>query len=181
MSQSFQQVIVMGRLGQDPVIRYTQNQKAIAELSVATSKTITNKQTGEKTEKTEWHRCKAFGRTAEVVGQYLKKGSQVHLTGELETHKWQDKQTGQDRFSTEININNLTMLGSSQSAQQGQRQPAQQGYQNQQAPQGQQPAPNGFNGQQPMNNGQAPQQPQHPPQHQQMPQGGFNQNGGFGQ
>lgn len=178
MSQSFQQVIVMGRLGQDPVVRYTQNQKAIAELSVATSKVITNKQTGEKTEKTEWHRCKAFGRTAEVVGQYLKKGSQVHLTGELETHKWQDKQTGQDRFSTEININNLTMLGSGQNTQQNQAQQPQQGYQSQQAPQGQQ-APNGFNGQQqPMNNNQPPQQGFNG---QQMPQGGFNQSGGFGQ
>lgn len=182
MSASFSQTIIIGNLGQDPVVRYSQNQTAIAELSVATSEHYTNKQTQQKEEKVEWHRVKCFGRNAEIARDYLRKGSAVQIVGKNRTRKFKDSNTGQDRFITEIEANKidgLLLLGSNPNSSQGQ--PAQQGYQNQQAPQGQQPAPNGFNGQQPMNNGQAPQQPQHPPQHQQMPQGGFNQNGGFGQ
>lgn len=105
--------ILVGTLGRDPEVRHTANGNAIANLSVATSEQWTDKQSGEKQEKTEWHRVVIFGKLAEIAGQYLKKGSQVYLEGKLQTRKWQD-QSGQDRYSTEVVIDiggQMQMLG----------------------------------------------------------------------
>lgn len=94
-------VIIVGTLGKDPEVRHTTNGNAIANLSVATSEQWTDKQSGQKQEKTEWHRVVIYGKLAEIAGQYLKKGSQVYLEGKLQTRKWQD-QSGQDKYTTEI-------------------------------------------------------------------------------
>ena len=108
---SYQQVIIVGNLGNDPELKYLPSGAAVANISVATSEKWKDKQTGEQKEKTEWHRCAAFGRTAEVIGEYLRKGSKVLLQGKLETRKWQDKE-GNDRWTTEIKIDRMTMLDS---------------------------------------------------------------------
>ena len=84
-------VIILGRLGQDPEVRYMPDGKAVANVSIATSEQWKDKNTGQQQERTEWHRIVFFGRTAEVVGEYLKKGSQVYIEGKLQTRKWQDK------------------------------------------------------------------------------------------
>lgn len=102
--------IIVGTLGRDPEIRYTQNGSAVASLSIATSETWKDKQTGQKQERTEWHRVSAFGKLAEIMGEYLKKGSQVYIEGKIQTRKWQD-QNGQDRYTTEIIANEMQMLG----------------------------------------------------------------------
>tara|TARA_B100000929_G_scaffold211755_1_gene168959 strand:+ start:45 stop:557 length:513 start_codon:yes stop_codon:yes gene_type:complete len=94
-------VILVGNLGQKPEVKYASNGSAIANLSVATSETWTDKNTGQKQEKTEWHRVSLFGKLAEIAGQYLDKGSKVYVEGKLQTRKWQD-QTGADRYSTEV-------------------------------------------------------------------------------
>jgi single-strand DNA-binding protein len=109
-------VIIVGTLGRDPEVRYTPNGNAIANLNVATSEQWTDKQNGAKQERTEWHRVVLYGKIAEIAGQYLKKGSQVYLEGKLQTRKWQD-QSGQDRYSTEIIIDQngqMQMLGARQ-------------------------------------------------------------------
>ena len=100
----------MGNLGKDPEIKYTASGAAIANLTIATSESWNDKQTGEKVEKTEWHRVVAFQRLAEIMGEYLKKGSQVYIEGRLQTRKWQD-QNGQDRWTTVIVANDMQMLG----------------------------------------------------------------------
>jgi len=105
--------IILGRLGQDPEIRYMQDGTAVANISVATSEAWKDKQTGEKKEKTEWHKIVIFGKLAEIAGEYLKKGSQAYFEGRLQTRKWQD-QNGQDRYSTEIVANVMQVLGSTQ-------------------------------------------------------------------
>ncbi len=97
-------VILVGRLGRDPETKYSANGSAITTLSVATSEQWTDKNTGQKQEKTEWHRVVMFGKLAEIAGQYLRKGSNVYLEGKLQTRKWQDQNTGQDRYSTEVVI-----------------------------------------------------------------------------
>lgn len=97
-------VILIGRLGQDPEVRHSQNGNAIANLSLATSETWKDKQSGEQKEKTEWHRVVIFGKLAEIAGEYLKKGSQVYIEGALQTRKWTDN-TGVERYSTEVVIN----------------------------------------------------------------------------
>lgn len=102
---------ILGRLGQDPDVRFTQSGEAVTTLSVATSLSWKDKQTGEAKEKTEWHRCVCFGRTAEIARDYLAKGRQVYVEGRLQTRKWQG-QDGQDRYSTEIIVENLQLLGS---------------------------------------------------------------------
>ena len=99
----------IGRLGNDPEIRYTADGKAVASLSLACGEQWKDKQ-GQKQEKTEWIRVTAFGRLAEIIGEYLKKGSQVYISGKWRTNKWQDKD-GQDRYTTEILANELQMLG----------------------------------------------------------------------
>lgn len=112
-SRGVNKVILIGNLGQDPEIRYMPNGGAVANLTLATSESWRDKQTGEMREKTEWHRVVIFGKLAEVAGEYLKKGSQVYIEGSLQTRKWQD-QSGQDRYTTEVVVNiggSMQMLG----------------------------------------------------------------------
>jgi len=94
-------VILIGNLGQDPEVRYMPNGNAVANCSIATSESWKDKQTGEQRERTEWHRVVFFGKLAEIVGQYLKKGSKIYVEGRLQTRKWQG-QDGQDRYTTEV-------------------------------------------------------------------------------
>ena len=108
---SVNKVIVVGNLGKDPETRFMPDGKAVCNFSVATTDTWKDKATGEKKEATEWHRVSAFGRLAEICGEYLKKGSQVYVEGKLRTRKWQDKE-GQDRYTTEIIADAMQMLGS---------------------------------------------------------------------
>lgn len=124
MSRGINKCILVGNLGKDPEIRYTADGKAIANLTLATSESWKDKQ-GQQQEKTEWHRVVVFGGLAEVVGQYLKKGSQVYFEGKLQTRKWQD-QSGQDRYTTEVVVDQrgqMQMLGLS-TANQGKAQGA---------------------------------------------------------
>lgn len=108
-------VIIVGNLGNDPEMRQTQGGDAVATISVATSESWKDKQTGQEQTRTEWHRCVAFKRTAEIIGEYLKKGSKVYIEGQLRTRKWQDN-NGQDRYTTEIMVKNLQMLDSRNTA-----------------------------------------------------------------
>ena len=110
---SVNKVILVGNLGKDPEMRYMPNGDAVANITLATTDTWKDKQTGEKKEATEWHRVVFFRKLAEIVGQYLKKGSQVYIEGALKTRKWQDKE-GQDRYTTEIVADDMKMLGSRQ-------------------------------------------------------------------
>lgn len=103
-------VIIVGHLGNDPEIRTMPNGEQVANITVATSESWTDKNTGERKEQTEWHRIVLYRRLAEVAGQYLHKGSQVYIEGRLKTRKWQDN-NGQDRYTTEIQGDNLQMLG----------------------------------------------------------------------
>jgi single-strand DNA-binding protein len=111
MARGVNKVILVGNLGKDPEMKYTASGAAIANITVATSDSWNDKQTGERVEKTEWHRIVAFQRLAEIMGEYLKKGSQVYIEGKLQTRKWQD-QNGQDRYTTEVVANDMKMLGS---------------------------------------------------------------------
>lgn len=106
-------VIIVGHLGNEPEMRSMPNGEAVANISVATSESWTDKTTGERKEVTEWHRIVLYRRLAEIAGQYLHKGSQVYVEGRLKTRKWQDN-NGQDRYTTEIQGDNLQMLGSAQ-------------------------------------------------------------------
>lgn len=110
MARGINKVILVGQLGRDPEVRYTQAGKAVANLSIATSEQWKDKQTGEKKESTEWHRVIMWGRLGEIAGEYLSKGAQVYVEGKLQTRKWQD-QSGQDRYTTEILANQMQMLG----------------------------------------------------------------------
>lgn len=110
MARGVNKAIIVGHLGRDPEVRYSASGAAIANVSVATTDSWKDKQTGENNEKTEWHRVVFFGRLAEIAGEYLKKGSQVYIEGRLQTRKWQD-QNGQDRYTTEIVANDMQMLG----------------------------------------------------------------------
>jgi single-strand DNA-binding protein len=111
MARGVNKVILIGNLGKDPEIRYTPDGKAVANLTLATSESWKGKD-GEPVEKTEWHRIVMFQRTAEIAGEYLRKGSKVYIEGRLQTRKWQDKTTGQDRYTTEIIGDNMQMLDS---------------------------------------------------------------------
>lgn len=110
---SVNKVIIVGNLGKDPETRYAPNGDAICNITVATTDSWKDKQTGEKKEQTEWHRISFFGRLAEIAGQYLSKGSPVYVEGSLRTRKWQDKD-GQDRYTTEIRADSMQMLGGKQ-------------------------------------------------------------------
>lgn len=103
-------VILIGNLGRDPEVRYLPSGSAVANITIATSESWKDKNTGAMQEQTEWHRVVLYGRLAEITGEYLRKGSKVFVEGSLHTRKWQDKQTGQDRYSTEIKAVNLQML-----------------------------------------------------------------------
>ena len=116
MAGSLNKVLLIGRLGADPEIKQMVNGKNVARLSLATSQTWKDKNTGEKKEKTEWHRIVVFNEgLVNVVQQYLKKGAQIYVEGQLSTRKWKDEKSGQDKYSTEILIqgynSSLTMLG----------------------------------------------------------------------
>ena len=110
MARGINKVILVGNLGGDPETRYTASGAAITNITVATSESWNDRQTGEKQEKTEWHRVVFFRRLAEIAGEYLRKGRQVYVEGSLRTRKWQD-QSGQDRWTTEIVANEMQMLG----------------------------------------------------------------------
>ena len=116
MAGSLNKVLLIGRLGADPEIKQMVNGKSVARLSLATSQTWKDKNSGEKKEKTEWHRIVVFNEgLVNVVQQYLKKGAQIYVEGQLSTRKWKDEQSGQDKYSTEVVIqgfnSSLTMLG----------------------------------------------------------------------
>lgn len=188
MARGVNKVILIGTLGSDPEVRYMPNGGAVANISLATNESWKDKNTGQMQEKTEWHRVVVFGKLAEVAGEYLRKGSQVYFEGKLQTRKWQDQASGQDKFTTEVVIDfggQMQMLGGrgdnaggsaggfkpqQQAQQPGGFQPQQQAPQQQAAPQQQQggfqPQQGGFQPQQ-----QAPQQQAAPQQQQQ--QGGF--------
>ncbi|AAF93570.1 TPA: single-stranded DNA-binding protein [Vibrio cholerae] len=134
-SRGVNKVILIGNLGQDPEVRYMPSGGAVANITIATSETWRDKATGEQKEKTEWHRVTLYGKLAEVAGEYLRKGSQVYIEGQLQTRKWQD-QSGQDRYSTEVVVQGyngiMQMLGGraqqgGMPAQGGMNVPAQQG------------------------------------------------------
>ncbi|ASI89888.1 MULTISPECIES: single-stranded DNA-binding protein [Vibrio] len=116
-SRGVNKVILVGNLGNDPEIRYMPNGGAVANITIATSESWRDKATGEQREKTEWHRVALFGKLAEVAGEYLRKGSQVYIEGQLQTRKWQD-QSGQDRYTTEVVVQGfngvMQMLGGRQ-------------------------------------------------------------------
>ena len=103
-------VIIIGNLGNDPDMRYMPSGEAVANLSIATSETWTDRNTGAKREKTEWNRVVAFRKLAEIIGQYCKKGDQIYIEGKLQTRKWSDK-NGQDHYTTEIIADQMQMLG----------------------------------------------------------------------
>jgi len=111
MARGVNKVILVGNLGKDPDVRYMPSGSAVANVTLATSESWKDKQTGEKQERTEWHNIAFFGRLAEIAGEYLKKGSQVYVEGSLRTRKWQDK-SGNDRYTTEIIASEMQMLGS---------------------------------------------------------------------
>jgi len=110
MARGVNKVILIGNLGNDPDMRYTASGAAVANITIATTESWKDKVSGEKQEKTEWHRVVFFGRLAEIVGEYLRKGSQIYVEGRLQTHKWEDKE-GKDRYTTEIVANEMQMLG----------------------------------------------------------------------
>jgi len=193
-SRGVNKVIILGNLGNDPEIRSFPNGGAVANLTIATSESWRDKQTGEQREKTEWHRVAVFGKLAEIAGEYLRKGSQVYIEGALQTRKWQD-QNGQDRYTTEVVVQGfngvMQMIGARQGGQQQQQQG---GYNNQQPQQQNQnagwgqpqqpaaaPQQGGYNQQ--TQQQQAPQQQSYAPQQQapapapkqQAPQQGFNE------
>ena len=132
-------VIIVGNLGNDPEIRTMPNGEQVANISVATSESWIDKNSGEKKTQTEWHRIVFYRRQAEICGQYLQKGSQVYIEGRLKTRKWQDS-NGQDRYTTEIQGDNLQMLGGRQDAAQNQP-PKQQDKQQKAQPKPQQSEP----------------------------------------
>ncbi|OED36381.1 single-stranded DNA-binding protein [Chromatiales bacterium (ex Bugula neritina AB1)] len=118
MARGVNKVILVGNLGNDPDVRATASGSRIANISLATTESWTDKNTGQRQERTEWHRVVFFNRTAEIVEQYLTKGSQVYIEGKLQTRKWQDKD-GQDRYTTEIVANDMQMLGGRGGAESG--------------------------------------------------------------
>ena len=119
-SRGINKVIIVGNLGDDPTIRYTQNNVAIATLSVATTEQWRDKNSGEDKSITEWHRCVAHRRLAEICGEYLKKGSKVYIEGRLQTRKWQG-QDGVERYTTEIIVKDLQMLDGRNNSEGGQQ------------------------------------------------------------
>ncbi len=139
MARGVNKVILIGNLGQDPEVRYMPNGNAVTNVTIATSESWKDKQTGQQQERTEWHRVVFFGKLAEIAGQYLRKGSKVYVEGGLRTRKWQG-QDGQDRYTTEIVVDingQMQMLDGRGGDQQGggyQQAPAQQPSYQQQAP-----------------------------------------------
>lgn len=184
MARGVNKVIIVGNCGGDPETRYMPSGGAVTNITVATSETWKDKTTGQPQERTEWHRVVFFNRLGEIAGEYLKKGSKVYVEGSLRTRKWQDQNTGQDRYTTEIVGSEMQMLDSRGSQQSGdyqqgggfnqaassQPQAQQQNYQQQAQPQQSAPAPQ-QNYQQPAQQSpaQQPQQNYQPQQQQQAP------------
>ncbi|CCQ10406.1 Single-stranded DNA-binding protein [Pseudoalteromonas luteoviolacea B = ATCC 29581] len=174
MARGVNKVILVGNLGQDPEVRYMPNGNGVANISIATTDSWKDKNTGQLQERTEWHRVVLFGKLAEVAGEYLRKGSQVYIEGRLQTRKWTD-QGGQERYTTEIVVDmggQMQMLGGRTEGQSG-------GYQN--APQSA-PAQNHGGGYgQPQSSSMSPQQGQAPKtapaQNNQYGQNNYNNNG----
>jgi single-strand DNA-binding protein len=110
MARGVNKVILIGNLGKDPEVRYMPSGSAVTNITLATTESWKDKQTGEQQERTEWHNVAFFGRLAEIVGEYLRKGSQVYVEGSLRTRKWQDK-NGNDRYTTEVIASEMQMLG----------------------------------------------------------------------
>jgi len=116
---SVNKVILVGNLGRDPEVRYSPDGAAICNVSIATTSQWKDKATGERREETEWHRVVFYNRLAEIAGEYLRKGRAVYVEGRLKTRKWQDKETGADRYSTEIVADQMQMLGGRDSGEGG--------------------------------------------------------------
>jgi single-strand DNA-binding protein len=112
MARGVNKVILVGNLGNDPEQRAMPNGNAVSNITIATSESWKDKQSGQQQERTEWHRVVFFNRLAEIAGQYLRKGSKVYIEGSLRTRKWQDQNTGQDRYTTEIVASEMQMLDS---------------------------------------------------------------------
>ena len=113
MARGVNKVILLGNLGKDPEVKYTQSGMAVARFSLATTERAKDKE-GNWQDKTEWHNLVAFGRTAEVAGEYLKKGRTVYIEGALRSSSWDDKETGQKKYKTEVIVNDLVMVGGGQ-------------------------------------------------------------------
>lgn len=169
MARGVNKVILIGTLGSDPEVRYMPNGNAVANISLATNESWKDKNTGQMQEKTEWHRVVVFGKLAEVAGEYLRKGSQVYFEGKLQTRKWQDQASGQDKYTTEVVVDfggQMQMLGG-RSDNAGAS-----GGQFQGKPAG---TPGGFSQNNQGMGQQAPQQQQQPQQHAQQPAPQANQ------
>lgn len=141
MARGINKVILIGNVGVDPDVRYLPNGNAVTTLSIATSESWKDKNTGEKQDRTEWHRVVCFNRLGEIAGEYVRKGSKLYIEGSLRTRKWQDQQ-GQDRYTTEIIANDIQMLdskgsstGSYDDIPQAQHMPSQPGTSRQATPQ----------------------------------------------
>ena len=111
MARGINKVILIGNLGKDPEVRYMANGGAVCNVTLATTESWKDKQTGDQKDRTEWHNIVFYRRLAEIAGEYLRKGSQIYVEGKLQTRKWQDK-NGNDRYTTEIIANEMQMLGS---------------------------------------------------------------------
>src|SRR3954468_5096642 len=118
MSKSVNKVILVGNLGKDPEVKYTPSGMAVAKFSLATNDRFKDKE-GNWQDRTEWHNLVAFQRTAEIVGEYLKKGRTVYVEGKLQTSSWEDKETGAKKYKTEIVVNELVLLGGGQRGDSG--------------------------------------------------------------
>lgn len=162
MARGVNKVILVGNCGKDPEVRYMPNGNAVANLTLATSESYKDKNTGQAVDKTEWHRVVLFGKLAEITGEYVRKGSQIYVEGKLQTRKWTDQQ-GQEKFTTEIVVDGFTgqmqMLGQRQQGQSGGQQQSG-GYQG---------------GQQQSHGGHAQQQSSHQQSHGGQSQGGYTQ------
>lgn len=121
MANDLNKCMFIGRLGKDPEIRYTPSGSAVASFSVACGEQWKDKQSGEKQERTEWVSATAFGKLAEIIGEYLKKGSQIYIEGKMKTEKWKDK-SGADRYTTKVIVNQMQMLGNREQSNDGQQQ-----------------------------------------------------------
>ena len=162
MSRGINKAILVGNCGDDPTVRYMPNGNAVANVTLATSESYKDKNTGQAVEKTEWHKIIFFGKLAEIVGEYVRKGSQIYVEGKLQTRKWTDQQ-GIERYTTEIVVDGFTgqmqMLGQRQQGQSGGQQQSG-GYQG---------------GQQQSHGGHAQQQSSHQQSHGGQSQGGYTQ------
>lgn len=118
--RSLNKIQLIGNLGQDPELRYSQSGDAILNFSLATSEAWKDKNTGEPVERTEWHRCVAYRKPAEILGQYAHKGTKLYVEGKLQTRKWQDKE-GQDRYTTEIQVADFLLLSAKETGEHGAR------------------------------------------------------------